>query len=199
MATSGEEFDEYASALTELVLNSKPIINSLTILAGEIAGKDEGRARAVATLIRAHIRGLPPKSKLCGFYLLDSVVKNLRGPFVRCFSTGLSDLFLPAYAKVDESQKKSMFRLFNTWKTVFPSSALDDIEPYLAPRAAPQPGRVAPHVTAPQPQWPNCNRTATATNTNLESATAPQLQSCHRNRTASTELATATAPQPHFL
>ena len=150
---SGEEFEEYASALSELVINSKPIINSLTILAGEIAGQDESRAASIAELIREHIRRSPAKSKLCGFYLLDSVVKNLRGPFVRCFSTGLSDLFLPAYAKVDESQKKSMFRLFNTWKTVFPSSALDDIEPNLAPRAAPQAGRVAPPVTAPQSQW----------------------------------------------
>jgi len=150
---SGEEFEEYASALSELVINSKPIINSLTILAGEIAGQDESRAASIAELIREHIRRSPAKSKLCGFYLLDSVVKNLRGPFVRCFSTGLSDLFLPAYAKVDESQKKSMLRLFNTWKTVFPSSALDDIEPNLAPRAAPQAGRVAPPVTAPQSQW----------------------------------------------
>lgn len=160
MATTGEEFDEYASALTELVLNSKPIINSLTILAGEIAGKDEGRARAVATLIRAHIRGLPPKSKLCGFYLLDSVVKNLRGPFVRCFSEGLSDLFLTAYAKVDATQKKSMVRLFGTWKSVFPSSVLDEIDEYLAPPpAAPAPVPApaqrqwqAP-VVAAQPQW----------------------------------------------
>ena len=150
---SGEEFEEYASALSELVINSKPIINSLTILAGEIAGQDESRAASIAELIREHIRRSPAKSKLCGFYLLDSVVKNLRGPFVRCFSTGLSDLFLPAYAKVDESQKKSMLRLFNTWKTVFPSSALDDIEPNLAPRVAPQAGRVAPPVTAPQSQW----------------------------------------------
>lgn len=150
---SGEEFEEYASALSELVINSKPIINSLTILAGEIAGQDESRAASIAELIREHIRRSPVKSKLCGFYLLDSVVKNLRGPFVRCFSTGLSDLFLPAYAKVDESQKKSMLRLFNTWKTVFPSSALDDIEPNLAPRVAPQAGRVAPPVTAPQSQW----------------------------------------------
>lgn len=104
---SGEEFEEYASALSELVINSKPIITSLTILAGEIAGNDEARAEAIAELIRGHIRTAPAKTKLCGFYLLDSVVKNLRGPFVRCFATGLSDLFLPAYAKVDVTQKKA--------------------------------------------------------------------------------------------
>jgi pre-mRNA cleavage complex 2 protein Pcf11 len=152
---SGEEFEEYASALSELVVNSKPIINALTILAGEIAGKDEKRAEAVAELIRAHIKKSPAKSKLCGFYLLDSVVKNLREPFVRCFSRGLSDLFLPAYAKVDAAQKKSMQRLFGTWKPVFPSSVLDDIEPHIsgvsAPSAAAPPLQV---VAAPQWQAP---------------------------------------------
>ena len=149
---SGEEFEEYASALSELVINSKPIITSLTILAGEIAGNDEARAEAIAELIRGHIRTAPAKTKLCGFYLLDSVVKNLRGPFVRCFATGLSDLFLPAYAKVDVTQKKSMARLFNTWRPVFPASVLDEIEPHIAPRAAAP--TQAPRAIAPAPtQW----------------------------------------------
>ena len=76
---SGEEFEEYASALSELVINSKPIINSLTILAGEIAGQDESRAASIAELIREHIRRSPAKSKLCGFYLLDSVPVFERG------------------------------------------------------------------------------------------------------------------------
>ena len=162
---SDEAFEEYASALGELVINSKPIISSLTILAGEIAGKDEARAEKIAELIRQHIRNAPPKLKLCGFYLLDSVVKNLRGHFVRCFAKGLSDLFLPAYAKVDAAQKKSMSKLFDTWKPVFPASALEDIEPHIspasgaaaaAPRAAPHalPVSVAPvQWQMPQQQW----------------------------------------------
>ena len=172
MAVRGEEFDEYASALSELVVNSKPIISSLTMLAGEIAGKDEARAGAIADLIRAHIKNSPVKSKLCGFYLLDSVVKNLRGPFVRIFSKGLSDLFLHAYAKVTEPQKKSMAHLFGTWKTVFPSSVLDEIEPALmrnapagvrppmapsgAPRVAAQQWQQAPAAqqwAPPAQQW----------------------------------------------
>ena len=160
MAVRGEEFDEYASALSELVVNSKPIISSLTMLAGEIAGKDEARAGAIADLIRAHIKNSPVKSKLCGFYLLDSVVKNLRGPFVRIFSKGLSDLFLQAYARVTDAQKKSMAHLFGTWKTVFPSSVLDEIEPALT-RSAPAGVRPpvapsgAPRIVAQPPaqQW----------------------------------------------
>jgi len=146
-----EEFEEYASALGELVINSKPIISSLTMLAGEIAGKDEARAEKVAELIRQHIRNAPPKLKLCGFYLLDSVVKNLRGHFVRCFAKGLSDLFLPAYAKVDAAQKKSMAKLFDTWKPVFPASALEDIEPHITPAAGAT--AAAARVAPPAQQW----------------------------------------------
>lgn len=51
-----EEIDEYASALAELVVNSKPIITSLTILAQEIAQGDASAAAAIAALVEKHIR-----------------------------------------------------------------------------------------------------------------------------------------------
>ena len=51
-----EEIDEYASALAELVVNSKPIITSLTILAQEIAQGDATAAAAIAALVEKHIR-----------------------------------------------------------------------------------------------------------------------------------------------
>ena len=45
-----EEIAEYALALRELKVNSKPVITSLTMLAGEIAGGDAGAAATVCLL-----------------------------------------------------------------------------------------------------------------------------------------------------
>lgn len=55
----------------------------------------------IVELICGYIRMVLVKMKFCGFYLLDSVVKNFRGFFVCCFVIGLSDLFLFVYVKVD--------------------------------------------------------------------------------------------------
>ena len=86
-----EEIAEYALALRELKVNSKPVITSLTMLAGEIAGGDAGAAATVAGMVERHIRTAAPKTKLTGFYLLDSISKNVKGHFVACFARNLPD------------------------------------------------------------------------------------------------------------
>jgi len=50
----GKDFDEseYASALAELVINSKPIINNLTIIAGENKGAGEQIVRLIESRIQ---------------------------------------------------------------------------------------------------------------------------------------------------
>ena len=105
-----EEIAEYALALRELKVNSKPVITSLTMLAGETAGGDAGAAATVAGMVERHIRTAAPKTKLTGFYLLDSISKNVKGHFVACFARNLPDLFLGAFATQDESTRKSMRR-----------------------------------------------------------------------------------------
>ena len=131
-----EEIAEYALALRELKVNSKPVITSLTMLAGEIAGGDEAAAATVAGLVERHIRAAAPKTKLTGFYLLDSIVKNVKGHFVQCFARNLPDLFLGAFATQDEATKKSMVRLLGTWTNVFPQTTLGAIKRGLPPGAS---------------------------------------------------------------
>ena len=131
-----EEIAEYALALRELKVNSKPVITSLTMLAGEIAGGDAGAAATVAGMVERHIRTAAPKTKLTGFYLLDSISKNVKGHFVACFARNLPDLFLGAFATQDESTRKSMARLLGTWNAVFPQTTLGAIARGLPPGAA---------------------------------------------------------------
>lgn len=131
-----EEIAEYALALRELKVNSKPVITSLTMLAGEIAGGDAGAAATVAGMVERHIRTAAPKTKLTGFYLLDSISKNVKGHFVACFARNLPDLFLGAFATQDESTRKSMARLLSTWNAVFPQTTLGAIARGLPPGAA---------------------------------------------------------------
>ena len=127
-------------ALRELVVNSKPVITSLTMLAGEITGNDPGLTKMVTSLIEKHIWVNRGKVKLTGFYLLDSVCKNVKGHFVQCFGANLVTTFLGAYAAVDDVTRKAMVRLLGTWNNVFPQNTLGAIQRGIAGGGGALPG-----------------------------------------------------------
>ena len=135
-----EEIAEYALALRELVVNSKPVITSLTMLAGEITGKDYYLTNMIVSLIEKHIRTNSPKVKLTGFYLLDSVCKNVKGHFISCFDKKLANLFLTSFATQDATVQKSMTRLLGTWGNVFSQTTLGAIQRGLSQGAVKPPG-----------------------------------------------------------
>jgi len=135
-----DDVAEYALALRELVVNSKPVITSLTMLAGEITGNDPGLTKMVTSLIEKHIRVNRGKVKLTGFYLLDSVCKNVKGHFVQCFGANLVTTFLGAYAAVDDVTRKAMVRLLGTWNNVFPQNTLGAIQRGIAGGGGALPG-----------------------------------------------------------
>ena len=118
---------EYALELRELKVNSKPII-TLTMLAARLADRTPAAADAIAGVVEKRIRTSEPKLKLTALYLLDSIAKNIGGHHVARFAAKLPETFLAAHVVADEPTRKSMARLFNTWRPIFAQATLAQIE-----------------------------------------------------------------------
>ncbi|KAI9305114.1 hypothetical protein BJ944DRAFT_249314 [Cunninghamella echinulata] len=108
---------DYRSALADLTFNSKPIITGLTIKAQE----NQFAANAIVREIEQQLRNNAPGQKLPILYLIDSICKNVGGPYPSNFARNIVALFLDTYNLVDLNTRRSSERLLQTWKNGMPN------------------------------------------------------------------------------
>ncbi|KAI0774211.1 hypothetical protein C8Q74DRAFT_1268922 [Fomes fomentarius] len=120
---------DYMQRLSNLTVNSRPIIQSLSMFA-----QDYSRfADVVVQCIEQHIRRVPPWMKLPSFYLLDAISKNVYDPYARHFVPVVVRLFLDTYEIVDQSTRSKMEEMLLTWRTGAPNGReLFGVVPQLA-------------------------------------------------------------------
>jgi len=110
----------YALELAELTSNSKPIINSLTMIADDSLAF----SATIAKVILDKIGSALGEKKLPVIYLLDSITKNVKGDYIDHFSAALPEAIGGAYAASSPKVRASLQRLLNTWPGVFPNDVL---------------------------------------------------------------------------
>lgn len=66
-----------------------------------------------------HIVQAPQDHKLPALYVLDSIVKNLKGIFHERLEPGLPELFVHAYRGASSSTQRALDHLRATWAGVF--------------------------------------------------------------------------------
>ncbi|VDB85436.1 unnamed protein product [Peniophora sp. CBMAI 1063] len=108
---------DYAARLAELTMNSRPIIQDLSVYAQEYARWSD----SVVSCIDKHIRMVPAWMKLPAFYLVDAICKNVYNPYSRAFAPVVAPLFLDTYGQVDEQTRSKMAEMLLTWRTGGPN------------------------------------------------------------------------------
>ncbi|KAK1233313.1 mRNA 3' end processing factor [Marasmius sp. AFHP31] len=108
---------DFSQRLAELTVNSRPIIQSLSMFAQDYVRF----AEVIAQCLEAHIRRVPPWMKLPSFYLLDMISKNIYDPYARHFAGFVMPLVVETYQQVDEPTRSKMVELVLTWRTGSPT------------------------------------------------------------------------------
>ncbi|KAM3958336.1 uncharacterized protein ACR2FA_007662 [Aphomia sociella] len=121
---SKEIAEEYASSLADLTVNSKPLINMLTILAEE----NIEHAGVIVETVEKHLEKVHPDIKLPVLYLVDSIIKNVGRAYTQKFSQSIVNMFTRTFKQVDERVRSQMFKLRETWHDVFPATKLYQLD-----------------------------------------------------------------------
>ncbi|CAF1428332.1 unnamed protein product [Adineta steineri] len=203
MMAAKDDYQDFKTALNDLKLNSKPLINFLTILAEEKVHNAPQIVRAIEERI------LESKSDqiLPALYVLDSIVKNLRtSVYVQLFEARLPSLFSTAFNRVDERTRSAMFKLRQTWLSFFSNLSLynldartHDIDPAWPITAkVPDPPPFSPTIHL-NPNFLQRNATSSVTSTDVQPITdefCQQILRLQQEDPDSTVFRTRTVNQP---
>ncbi|ETN59706.1 hypothetical protein AND_008691 [Anopheles darlingi] len=91
---------EYLSSLADLNVNSKPLINMLTILAEE----NVEYAQVIVKSVENHLAQVGPEVKLPILYLVDSIVKNVGKQYQSLFSQVIVNMFCGVFETVRNTE-----------------------------------------------------------------------------------------------
>ncbi|KAI0702864.1 hypothetical protein BC835DRAFT_21604 [Cytidiella melzeri] len=108
---------DYMARLGQLTFNSRPHIQSLSMIAQDYTRYGE----IVVQCVEQHIRRASPPTKLPAFYLLDAMSKNVFEPYARLFAPVVVRLFLDTYEVVDQATRHKMEEMLGTWRTGAPT------------------------------------------------------------------------------
>tara|TARA_B100000524_G_scaffold139848_1_gene70124 strand:+ start:148 stop:2022 length:1875 start_codon:yes stop_codon:yes gene_type:complete len=176
MAEAFEAGKAYEAELETLTVNSKPIINSLTMIAEDHLPF----CTTIVDVIEQKIQSVSSDRKLPVIYLLDSICKNIGGAYVHQFTRNLPAVMGGAYSASSPKVKGSLHTLVKTWDKIFPQQVLQRTTaqmtripavpsglPGIKSAAAPKLARAPP----PPPSTRSYNVGPIATPSNLSSPT----------------------------
>ncbi|KAI9353073.1 hypothetical protein DFJ73DRAFT_829477 [Zopfochytrium polystomum] len=124
---------EYRTALAELTFNSRPIIQNLTVIAGE----NLAAASAIVQAVEDQLRNASPRQKLPVLYLMDSICKNIGSTYLVLFAQNLFQSFTNAYSTVDPGDRVSFNKVVATWRSldgrppIFPLDVIQKLENFM--------------------------------------------------------------------
>ncbi|KAK9873672.1 hypothetical protein WA026_023535 [Henosepilachna vigintioctopunctata] len=112
---SEEPVKEFASNLADLCLSSEPLINMLTNLAGEY----EAYAGKIVNVLEDHLTKIEAYRKLPALYVMDSIIKNIRGLYPVLFEENVVATYMNVYREVDLQTRFLMLLLRFSWSGIF--------------------------------------------------------------------------------
>ncbi|XP_063684711.1 pre-mRNA cleavage complex 2 protein Pcf11-like [Bolinopsis microptera] len=115
---------DYKASLSDLKGNSKPLINTLSIVAGE----NRKFGKAITETIENHLIKASGTHKLPCLYLVDSIIKNVGAPYIEHISKCVVRMFTNTFTEGDETVRKALFKLRLTWKDIFTVNKLKDLD-----------------------------------------------------------------------